>query len=106
MIGVAPNRSARQQLRRTLTTTRSFRPLSDENRQGIRAHRLRIVEAAPGESLVDLGRRTGDAWKTARLPFHRSARSLAPTTENLISKKLSSEKLLLVVDWRAAIVFS
>jgi predicted Zn-dependent protease len=72
VIGVAPNRAARQQLRRTLTTTRSFRPLSPENRRTIQAHRLRVVTALPSESLQALGRRTGSAWTISRLALQNA----------------------------------
>ena len=72
IIGVAPTRSARQQLRRTLTTMRSFRPLSPENRRTIQAQRLRVVTAEPGESLPQLGRRTRDAWPTARIALQNA----------------------------------
>jgi len=59
---VAPTRAARAQLRRALTAVRSFRRLSPENRRLVRARRLRIVAAEPGESLADLGRRAEDTW--------------------------------------------
>ncbi len=72
VIGVAPTRAARRQLARVLTTTRSFRPLSDENRATLQAQRLRVVEALPGEALVELGQRTGDSWGNARLAFQNA----------------------------------
>jgi len=65
VIAVAPTRAARRELRRTLTTTRSFRPLSAENRQSIRAHGLGIVTAQSDESLANLGPRTQDTWTPA-----------------------------------------
>jgi predicted Zn-dependent protease len=62
IIAFAPARAARGELGRTLTATRSFRRLSPENRLLVQAHRLRVVKALTGESLVDLGPRTNDSW--------------------------------------------
>lgn len=61
IIAVAPTRAARSELRRALTVTQSFRRLSPENRRLIRAQRLRVVSALPGESLAELGQRTHDS---------------------------------------------
>ena len=72
VIGVAPSRPARDQLRMALTTTRGFRDLSDENRAQIRAERLRVVEAERGETLEALRERTGCSWSVARLA-HQNA---------------------------------
>jgi predicted Zn-dependent protease len=41
---------------------RSFRALEREERAGIRPTRLRIAQAREGETLVELGRRTGNRW--------------------------------------------
>jgi predicted Zn-dependent protease len=41
----------------------SFRPLSDADRDRARPLRLRLATARAGETLVDLGRRSGNAWK-------------------------------------------
>ncbi|MBW1885017.1 MAG: hypothetical protein JRJ58_15905, partial [Deltaproteobacteria bacterium] len=65
IIAFAPGRSARGELGRTLTATRSFRRLSPDNHLLIQAHRLRVVNALPGESLADLGPRTNDSWSPA-----------------------------------------
>jgi predicted Zn-dependent protease len=43
-------------------TAGSFRRVSSEERAGIRPVRLRIAEARSGETLADLGRRTGNQW--------------------------------------------
>ena len=43
-------------------TAGSFRRLASEERSGIRPVRLRIAEARAGETLADLGRRTGNQW--------------------------------------------
>jgi len=47
---------------RILNTARSFRPLTEKERLSIRATRLRVVTARPGEDLLALGDRTGNAW--------------------------------------------
>jgi predicted Zn-dependent protease len=66
LIAIAPTRAARRDLPRTLTAIRSFRRLSAENRIRIRARRLRMIEAEPNESLVELGTRAGDTWVPTR----------------------------------------
>jgi len=66
LIAVAPSRAARGDLRRAMTAIRSFRPLAIENRSLIRARRLRVVTAAPDESLADLGARADDTWVPTR----------------------------------------
>ncbi|HTF32801.1 MAG TPA: M48 family metalloprotease [Myxococcota bacterium] len=60
--GIAPSLLADQYLSRVLVTMRSFRPLSEEDRHSIRAMRLRVATARPGEDLTALGRRTSSAW--------------------------------------------
>ena len=60
--GIAPSLVANQYLPRVLVTMRSFRPLSEEDRQSIKAMRLRVATAQPGEDLAALGRRTNSAW--------------------------------------------
>jgi predicted Zn-dependent protease len=40
----------------------SFRRLGSEERAGIRPTRLRIAQAREGETLFELGRRTGNRW--------------------------------------------
>jgi predicted Zn-dependent protease len=47
---------------RFLSTARSFGPLAPERRAALRVERVRIVSARPGETLAELGRRTGNAW--------------------------------------------
>jgi predicted Zn-dependent protease len=43
-------------------TAQSFRPLTDSERSSIPVTRLRLVEARTGESLAQLGLRSGNAW--------------------------------------------
>jgi predicted Zn-dependent protease len=63
--GVALSSAASGYLGRTLNTARSFRPLTEEERNSVQATRLRLARARPGEDLVALGRRTGNAWDPA-----------------------------------------
>jgi predicted Zn-dependent protease len=60
--GVSPSIVAEKYRGRILKTMRSFRPLTEEQRNSIRATRLRIVTARPGEDVTELSRRTGSAW--------------------------------------------
>ncbi|MCG8588256.1 MAG: M48 family metalloprotease [Proteobacteria bacterium] len=60
--GVARSGRPEGQLNHALNTTRSFRPLTEEERRSLRATRLRVVTARKGETLEALGRRTGSVW--------------------------------------------
>jgi len=60
--GAAPSMRADDTLGTTLSTARSFAPLSDEDRRSIRSTHLHVVTARSGEDLVALGQRTGNAW--------------------------------------------
>jgi predicted Zn-dependent protease len=60
--GVSPSAAARTYTGRMLSTMRSFRPLSEEERAKITGMRLHLVTARAGEDLEELGRRTGNAW--------------------------------------------
>lgn len=55
---------------RTLQTTRSFRPLEPEEREGIVETRLAVVQARDGESLEALTQRTGSVWQIQELAVH------------------------------------
>jgi predicted Zn-dependent protease len=61
--GSARAKSASRVLGRTLSTTRSFRSLTEEERNSVDAVRLRIATAQSGEDLARLGERTNDAWE-------------------------------------------
>lgn len=63
--GVSPSSRVREYAGRMLNTTRSFRPLTEEERRSFRSTRLRLATARPGEDLVALGERTGNAWDPA-----------------------------------------
>jgi predicted Zn-dependent protease len=64
--GVSPVRLSQNFRGRILNTMRSFRPLTPEQRDTIRATRLRLVEAQAGESLLELNRRTGNVWDSSQ----------------------------------------
>jgi len=76
--GVSPSSLADDFVGRFSNTTRSFRPLTEEERASVQAERLRLAKARPGENLVELGRRYDNAWKpgntavyNAIFPNHR-----------------------------------
>jgi predicted Zn-dependent protease len=62
---VSPSLTAKKYLGRMLNTARSFRPLTREERSKIQGMRLRLVTARPGEDLIALSRRSGNAWDTS-----------------------------------------
>jgi predicted Zn-dependent protease len=62
IMGVSPARAAEQYLGRTLSTARSFRPLTPEEKNSLTVTRLHLATARPDEDLTELGRRTGSAW--------------------------------------------
>ena len=64
--GMALSHGASKYRGRFVNTARSFRPLTPAERSSIQSMRLRVVKARPGESLVALGRRTGNAWDPSR----------------------------------------
>ena len=63
--GMARANLAARFLGRTLGTSRSFRPLTDAERNSVDVTRLHTATAYPGESLEALGRRTDSAWGIA-----------------------------------------
>jgi predicted Zn-dependent protease len=62
LTGVSPAARFRRQAPRFDDVAESLRPLSDEERAGLRERRLRVVVAQAGEGLADLGRRSGNRW--------------------------------------------
>ena len=63
--GVSSSAAARTYTGRMLSTMRSFRPLTGEERAKITGMRLHLVTARAGEDLEELGRRSGNAWNIA-----------------------------------------
>jgi len=51
---------------RFLNTARSFRPLTKKELSSITAARLRLARAEAGETLAEIGKRTGSAWDPNR----------------------------------------
>jgi len=62
IVGAAPAAAANRYLGQILLAARSFRPISDRSRSQIRVKRLHVVLVRPGEDVVQLGERTGNAW--------------------------------------------
>lgn len=67
IVGMAPSLAAGAYEGRMLSTARSFRPLSPEERGSIESLRLRVTEARPGESPGPLALRVGSAWSVLEL---------------------------------------
>jgi predicted Zn-dependent protease len=59
MVAVAPLTAAERYFATIQVSTRSFGPLSPENRARIETRRLRVAVTRPGEDVVSLGERTG-----------------------------------------------
>ena len=62
IVGAAPAAAANRYLGQILGSTRSFQPLTPENRAKIRTKHLHVVLARGGEDLITLGERTNNAW--------------------------------------------
>ena len=60
--GMSRSSDAEKYRGRLLGTARSFRPLTQEERAGIRSSRMRIATAKAGEGFAALAKRTGNAW--------------------------------------------
>ena len=70
--GMSRASQAENFLGRTLSTTRSFRPLDAKERASIVSTKLVIVEARRRESLEALSERTGNTWALAELALANS----------------------------------
>jgi predicted Zn-dependent protease len=64
--GMSLSRGESKYRGRFLSMARSFRPLTPAERSSIQSMRLSVVTARPGEGLVALGQRTGNAWDPSR----------------------------------------
>lgn len=62
IVGAAPRAAANRYLGQILLTARSFGPISDEAWSQIRVKHIRVVLARPGEDVIQLGKRSGNAW--------------------------------------------
>jgi len=65
--GVAPSAAAKAYTGRMLSTTRSFRPLTREERAKISGTRIHLVTAGAGETLEEVARRSGNTWNIATI---------------------------------------
>lgn len=63
--GLAPSGAAETYRGRTLNTTRSFTPLTEEERHSTSETNLRYTKAFPGETIQRLSERTGNAWNVS-----------------------------------------
>ena len=59
-------------LGRTLVTARSFRPLTDEEKNSITESVLHVVKAQPSDSIERLSQRTGNAWDVRATALYNS----------------------------------
>ena len=62
IVGAAPGAAANRYLGQILLTARSFGPVDDQSWSDIRIKHLRVVLTRPGEDVIQLGQRTGNAW--------------------------------------------
>lgn len=53
---------------------RSFRPLTEAERNSVTELRLRVVDALEGETLASLGQRTGNQWSVVETAVHNAIR--------------------------------
>jgi len=65
IVGAAPAAASKRYLGQILLTGRSFGPITDKSRLEIRIKRLDVVMARPGEDVIRLGKRTGNAWSAS-----------------------------------------
>jgi len=65
--GVSPSAVARSYTGRMLSTTRSFRPLTEAERSKISGSQIHLVTAQAGETLEELGNRSGNTWNISTL---------------------------------------
>ncbi len=71
--------------------TYSLRPLSQGERGSITSLRIRIVEAQDGESLADLGERTGNAWEESFTALVNNISPDEPLQEDQLIKIVREE---------------
>jgi len=60
--GVSPPQAFRAREAAFVAVTKSFRPITAEEASSVRQKRLRLVPARAGETLAQLGARSGNAW--------------------------------------------
>jgi predicted Zn-dependent protease len=92
IVGVAPVFSARDYLPFARSTARSFRPLTDEERDSIQVLRLRTVEARAGENLITLSQRTGNTWDPTRTSVLNAIPASTPLEEGWPVKIVTEQR--------------
>lgn len=65
--GVSPSMVAKTYNGRMLSTARSFRPLTEQERTKISGSQIHLVTANAGETLEELGSRSGNTWNISAL---------------------------------------
>ena len=68
------------------STARSFRPLTERERESIQEMRLRIAEAQPGESLGTLSQRTSNRWDVQQTAVMNDVFADAPLADAQLVK--------------------
>jgi len=70
--GVTASAAERRYRGQFFNTARSFRPLTDEERDSIQSMRLRLATARPGESLEALSQRTSNTWNPSYMAVNNA----------------------------------
>jgi predicted Zn-dependent protease len=94
MAGVSPAAQFERRVRLFHDVAVSLRPLSSEERASLRERRLRVVEAEAGESLAELGRRTGNRWSVEETAV---ANALEPSAKPSAGQPI---KIAVEVPWQ------
>jgi predicted Zn-dependent protease len=66
LMGLSEAKRWSQYVGRSRTVARTFRALTNEERNSIEVLRLRVVRAQEGEDIASLSERTGNAWNSGR----------------------------------------
>lgn len=82
----APSLAAKKYLGRARSSTRSFRPLSDEERDQIMVSRIALARAEDGETLPELLKRTGASSDVERIALLNGLRSSATLASGQLVK--------------------
>jgi predicted Zn-dependent protease len=88
----APASAAGRFFGRGRALARSFRSITEQEREEIRAERLRIASARAGEDLSMLSRRTGNAWDPARTAVLNGLLPGTPLSDGQLLKIVVSER--------------
>jgi predicted Zn-dependent protease len=86
LTAIARRGEGREFIGRARNSARSFRPLTVEERASIRERRLRLVTARAGETLHQLGERSGNQADLRLLAVVNDVTSTAPLPKGLLVK--------------------